>query len=75
MAKYLIENTETYRVDSEEEVNTLIQEAKDLASEEGYILKSCNYTLKEKKSKGEVIDSAFLVKLTKTYNSFWECEE
>lgn len=72
MAKYLVSVVETYRLDSEEEVERFIEESKSKAKEEGYILKSCSYLLKEKKAKGEIIDSAYLVKITKDYNSFWE---
>lgn len=72
MAKYLVSVVETYRLDTEEEVERFIEENKKQAKEEGYILKSCSYVLKEKKAKGEIIDSAFLVKTTKEYNSFWE---
>lgn len=73
MNKYTIETTESYRVDSEKEVEELIEKMKNDAMENGYILKSYNSTLKEKKAKGEIVDSAFLVKFTKVFNNFWEC--
>jgi hypothetical protein len=72
LSKYLVSVVETYRVDTEDEVERFIEENKSKAKNEGYILKTCSYSLKEKKAKGEVIDSAFLVKITKDYNSFWE---
>lgn len=72
MAKYMLEVTEQYRVDTEEEVTALIEDFKANAIEEGYIPKGYNSSLKEKKSKGEVVDTGYLVKLTKVYNSFWE---
>lgn len=72
MAKTILSIVETYRVDSEAEVETFIEEIKEGAREEGYVLKNCAYTLKEKKSKGDVIDSAYQVKVTKELNTFWE---
>ena len=49
--KYLLGTTEVYRLDSESEANTLLEEAK----QEGNLSKySCVH--KERKSKGEVIN-------------------
>lgn len=70
--RHLIQTTEVYRIGTEPEVQNFINELKEQAREEGYILRSCNYTLKEKKAKGEIIDSAYQVKIVKDYNSFWE---
>ena len=73
MSKYINQVTEVYRVDTEEEVKNFIEGVKADAMDEGYILKSCAYTLKEKKLKGEVVDSAWLLKIVKEYATFWEC--
>ena len=70
--KYINQVTEVYRVDTEEEVQAFIEDLKANAIEEGYVLKSCAYTLKEKKSKGEVIDSAWQLKVVKEHTTFWE---
>lgn len=70
--KKKIQITEIYRIDTENEVQNFIEEQKASAEEQGYIFKSCSYTLKEKKSKGDIIDSAYQVKITKDFNSFWE---
>ena len=43
-----------------------------LAKAEGYILNAFSYTKKEKKSKGEVIDDGYLVKVAKVYGGFWD---
>lgn len=72
MSKMLNQTTEIYRVDTEEEVQAFIEEAKADAIANGYVLKSCSYTIKEKKAKGEVIDSAYQVKVVKDYSGFWE---
>lgn len=71
--KYLNQVAEVYRIDTEEEVKNFIEELKTEALEEGYILKSCAYTLKEKKLKGEVVDSAYQVKIVKDFSTFWDC--
>lgn len=73
MAKYINQVTEVYRVDTEEEVKNFIEELKAEALDEGYVLQSCAYTLKEKTSKGEVIDSGYQVKVVKQFAKFWEC--
>jgi len=70
--KALLSNTEVYRIDSEEEVKEAIEEAKINANAEGYILKGYSTKIKEKKSKGEVIDAGYEVTLKKEYNTFWE---
>jgi hypothetical protein len=70
--KYINQVTEVYRIDTEEEVRTFNEELKAEAISEGYVLKSYSYTLKEKKLKGEVVDSAYQVKVVKEYANFWE---
>lgn len=72
MAKYINQTTEMYRIDTEEEVQAFNEELKADAIENGYILKSYSYTLKEKKLKGEVVDSAYVVKAVKEYSGFWD---
>ena len=71
--KILNQVAEVYRIDTEEEVKNFIEEAKASALEEGYVIKSCSYTLKEKKLKGEVVDSAYQVKIVKDFSEFWDC--
>jgi hypothetical protein len=61
--KYLIETTEVYRCDSENEAKQLIEEAKRTST-----LKKYNCVAKEKKQKGEVIDSWFRLTLTKVWD-------
>jgi len=69
--KYLINTTEVYRVDSEAEAAQLINDAKQ---ESGYILGKYTSQYKERKQKGEVIDSYWKVTLTKNFNSEKEPE-
>lgn len=62
--KYLITTTETYRVDSEEEVEAILEEAKN---DSNYSLVKYSSMYKEKKAQGEVVDSWFKLTLTKTF--------
>lgn len=64
----LIKQTEEYLVDTEKEAQALIEKFKEKSSEEGYEVVSYTSTLKEKKSKGEVIESHYLVKLVKRWS-------
>lgn len=64
MAKYLTTVTEIYRVDSETEVELLLDEAKHA----NYTLEKYSSQYKEAKQKGEVIDSWFKVTLVKSFN-------
>jgi hypothetical protein len=66
MSKYLISTTETYRVDSEEEVDVLLEEAKN---SNDYTLSKYNCVHKELKKQGEVEDEWFRVTLTKIITS------
>ena len=63
--KYLIEVTENYRVDSETEAAALIEEAKQ--NQRQYSLSKYSSVQKERKSKGEVVDSWYRVSLTKKF--------
>lgn len=69
--KYLLNTTEVYRVDSEAEAAQLIENAKQ---ESGYILGKYTSQYKERKQKGEVIDSYWKVTLTKEFTSEKEPE-
>ena len=64
MSKYLVSVTENYRVDSEPEVEAMLEEAKN---DNTFILSKYTSTFKEKKQKGEVVDSWYKVSLTKTF--------
>lgn len=62
--KYLIETTEVYRVDSEEEALTLIEDAKKTS-----VVSKYNCVKKEKKLKGEVVEEWYKVSITKKWTS------
>ena len=71
--RILLNNTETYRVDTEEEAKALIEEMKENASD--YIVDSYSSVRKEKKKKSEIIAEGYQVKITKKYSDFWVMEE
>ena len=64
MAKYLITTTETYRVDSEEAVEAILEDAKN---DSDYTLVKYSSTYKEKKEKGDVVDYWYRLTLTKAF--------
>lgn len=63
--RYLLETTENYRVNNEEEAKQLIEEAK---AGSNYTLKKYSSQYKERKAKGEVIDAWYRVTLVKVFN-------
>lgn len=72
MSKYLLKTVETYRVDTEEEADALIDEAK---KDNVYALEKFSSQYKTRKSKGEVIDDYYKVILTKSFTSEKEPDE
>lgn len=68
----MLKVVEEYRAESEQEVKEMNEAFKADAKKEGFILNAFSYTKKEKKSKGEVIDEGYLVKVAKVYGGFWE---
>lgn len=63
----LVKQTKEYVVDTENEVKELISTAKQQQLDKGYTLTNYSSKIKEKKSKGEVIASWFVVHLVETY--------
>lgn len=68
----ILKVTSEYRAESEEEAKQMNEDFKQEAKKNGYILTSFSYTKKEKKSKGDIIDEGYLVKVVKTYGGFWD---
>ena len=62
MATMKIKDSETYRVDSEEGAMQLIEDMKT-----HFTVTKAAYTMKTKKSKGEIIDVFFLVDIHRSY--------
>lgn len=63
----IMKQTDEIRVDTEKEAQALIDSFKEKAKNEGYELVSYTSTHKEKKSKGEVIDDYYIVKVVKKW--------
>lgn len=63
----LMKQTDEIKVNDEQEAKALIENFKAKALEGGYEIISYTSTLKEKKSKGEVIDSYYIVKIVKRW--------
>ena len=68
----LIERTEKFVVDSEGEAIKLIQNSKEDAEKNGYILGASGYTYKTKKAKGEIIGEAWVVSIKKVLGGVWD---
>lgn len=68
----ILKITEEYRVENEEEAKTVMDNFRQESKEKGYSIGKMGYTHKDKKSKGEIIDSGELLHITKVYDSFWE---
>lgn len=68
----LLETTTKYRTDSEVEAQKMIEAFRADAKDKGYIVKKASYTRKDKKSKGEIIVTGYLVEVTQVFGSFWE---
>lgn len=69
--RYLIQVTETYRVDSEDQVKEMIEEAK---ADNRFLLLKYTSQYKERKAKGEVIDAWYKVTFTKGFTEEKEPE-
>ena len=64
MSKYLLNTTEVYRVDSEQEAENLINSAKE---DSRYTVSKYQNQYKEIKQKGEVVETYHKVSITKTF--------
>lgn len=64
--------TEEYRTDSEIEAKEVMERFRAEAREKGYHINKSGYTYKAKKSKGDIIDEAWVVSITKEFGSVWE---
>ena len=66
MSKYLISVKETYRLDTEAEALKFIEEARQ---DERYLSVEHNMKYKELKEKKEIVDTYYLVTLTKKFDN------
>lgn len=68
MIKALINSTNTIRVETEEDADQLHKDLQQEAEKLGCVLSTFTKTLKEKKSKGEIMESWYIVKYVFTFN-------
>lgn len=68
MLKSLIKSTVELRVETEEEADQLNQELQREALDNGYTLTNFSKSRKDVKSKGEVVDSWYIIKYTYQFN-------
>ena len=62
-----IRESERWRVSSEEEAIGLIHDYKQAQNEKGYTVTKSSYTLRTKKSKGEIVELWYVVDIEKNY--------
>ena len=74
MIKSLIKVTNEVRVESEEEADKFHKELQKEAEEIGCVLSTFTKTLRQKKSKGEVIEEYYQIKYTYVFNDIKEPE-
>lgn len=67
MSFEIMKQTDEIRVETEQDAKSLIESFKQKADEGGYEIASYAATHKEKKSKGEIIDSYYVVKIVKKW--------
>lgn len=67
----LIETTNKYAVETEEAAKEMIERYRKESAEGGYIIKKAGYTRKDKKAKGEIVDTVFEVVITQVFGTLW----
>ncbi len=72
MLKSLIKATNEVRVETEDEADQFHKELQQEAEKIGCILSTFTKTLRQKKSKGEVIDEYYQIKYTYVFNDIKE---
>ena len=72
MLKSLIKATNEVRVETEEDADNFHKELQKEAEKIGCILSTFTKTLRQKKSKGEVVDEYYQIKYTYVFNDIQE---
>lgn len=68
----LLETTQKYRAESENEAKEMMEEFRKQAGEKGYTIKKSGYEYKNKKQKGEIVDEAWIVTIIETFAGVWD---
>lgn len=63
--------TEEFRTETEEEAKAVVEKYQKEGAEKGFSVIKWSADYKVKKSKGEVIDSGYLLKITTQFSDFW----
>lgn len=66
--------TEKYRAESREEAEDFIRAQRENGVKDGYDITKAEYTHKEKRAKGEVVDKCEQVTITKVFCTLWDVE-
>ena len=64
--------TEEFRVEREEEAKAAVERYQKEGLEKGFSIIKWSADYKTKKSKGEIIDSGYLLKITRQLSDFWD---
>ena len=68
----LLKETIELRADTEFEAKEVIENYRKEAAEKGYTIGAAGYTYKTKKSKGEIVDEAWVCKIVMNFSGVWE---
>lgn len=68
----ILENTRKIRVETENDATELINKYRKEAEEKNYLVKKAIYERKDKKAKGEIVDTCFVVTIVQVFNTLWE---
>ena len=68
----ILKVTTEARAYTEEEAKEYIEQFRTNAAKQGYTVAAAGYTHKEKTSKGEVVDEAWICKCVASYNKIWD---
>ena len=67
-----LEHSVKIRTESENEAKTTIESLKEEAQSKGFYVKKAGYEYKNKKSKGEIMDEAWVVTATIVHGTLWD---
>ena len=68
----LLKETLEIRANSEIEAKEVIESYRQKAVTDGLTISAAGYTYKTKKSKGEIIDAAWVCKIVQDFGGVWE---
>lgn len=69
---YMLERTNKYCVDTEDQAKELIEDLRRKANTGEYSIKKAGFERKDKKAKGEIIATCYVVSVTEHLGTLWE---